>query len=123
MATFHPRRDQMHQVVGGALAPGAAYTNGSAVRAIVQLAGAARFRVRFKGSGAGSLALAFLRPGATLTNPATAETYNTAPSPVAVTANTEAVLEVAEHFGEHGAVLTFTPSADGTVTWCDIARL
>ncbi len=121
----HPRRDQYHEAVGGALAAGAAVVNGVAVRGWVAMAGAARFRIRIKTSGNGTLAFLFSKPGQPSQRGvyAAGEVYGLNPATVAITGGTEGVLDVAEHFGEHGGFVQFTPSADGTITHCDVMRV
>jgi len=102
--------------MGGAFAPAATLTNGVAVSVLIPLAGASRWRLRFKSSAPGSLACAYVRPDGT------AYSSNN-PSNVAVTADVETVMEVNEHFGEAQARLTFTPSGDGAMTYADLSQV
>ena len=113
--------------------------NATAVSEAILVANVRFLTVRFLATAAGSLTFAFARPLATgpnlflpsgasgqtsgELNPAALTTYATlAPSAVAVTANTEAVLQVTTN-GEWYGVLTYTPSGAGAMTWCDVSAL
>ncbi len=101
----------------GALAAGAAVSSGNAVNELRACAGVARGRVRLKASVAGTLEVRFAGPdeGATVyTTPAAVS--------AAVVANTEQMIEFAP-FGEAFLQIRFTPSANGTITYCDICGL
>ncbi len=100
------------RIASGAFAPGAAFTNGNAITVLRPCAGVARGRVRFKASAAGTLVLTYVSPDG-----ATDYTTPTATS-VAIVANTEKELDFTP-YGEAYYKLTFTPSAGGTVTYCD----
>lgn len=121
--THHPDRAQWHSSIGGALAAAAALATGVAVRVPVVIAGAARVKIYFKASAAGSFDVFALKPGKTIYSTAT-DIYGTSmlTAAVAALANTEAVASF-DCFGEHGCVLQFTPSGNGAVTYCDIARV
>src|SRR5574340_202182 len=129
-----------HRTLMGALAAGATLTNATPVSEAI-LTGNLRFlTVRFLASAAGTLAFAFVRSVGVSTaalflgdgaagngygelNPAALTKYATgAPSSVAVTASTEAILQVTAN-GEWYGLLTYTPSASGAVTWCDVSAL
>lgn len=97
---------------------GVAVTNGNAVSALVRCAGASRGRVRFKSTGAGSLKLEFVRPGGSQRSGVTVYGAGN-PDAVAVTGGTETLLTTDAIAGEAMALITFTPSANGTVTFCD----
>lgn len=124
---FHPRHDLVPHTLGhhpgDSLAAGATLVSGTPVKAIANLAGAARARIRLKTTANGSLTLAYLRPDQPREfTIADALVYDAAPSPVAVTGGTEAVMDL-DLYGEHGAVVIFTPSANGAVTWADISQV
>ena len=128
-----------HKELAGALSPGATLTNATAVSEVL-LVGNVRFlTVRILATAAGSLTFAFARPKGVNPNrflpsqasgqtsgeldPAGITPYATlAPSAVAVSANTEAVMQVTTN-GEWFGVLTYTPSASGVVTWVDVSAL
>lgn len=125
----HPSfRARAHRRIGNAKAgdtlyAGAALANGVPAAAVVQLAGTARFRIRIAATAAGTLSLAFVRPDETDHFDDT-DVYTTGNPPnVAVVANTEAKMDVAEHYGEAFAVVTFTPAADGAVDYVDICEV
>jgi len=113
-----------HRRVGGALAPAAAFLNTVAISALLALAGSARLRIRIKtATNGGELKLEFVRPGSA-GDFVEADLYTANnPAPVAVVAGTETMLEVADHFGEAMALLTFTPTGNGTITYCDISEV
>lgn len=123
MPSRHPSfgaRD--HRTVGGTLADGVALATGVAVSALIPLAGSSRFRIRIKASAAGTLSSAFVRPGTTGFDAASLYTTGN-PTDVAVVANTETKLEISEHYGEALLLLTYTPSGNGTLTFCDVCEL
>lgn len=102
----------------GVLAASAAVVNATPVSEYVQVAGSARVRARIKTSGAGTLDLTF---GFFVNDVFTA--YATGnPAQVAVSAATEAKIE-SDTYGESWCKVTFTPSANGTVTFCDVSQL
>lgn len=114
--TFHPRRNQVHQPVGGHLAAGSALANATLVSERVNCAGAARVRFRLKASVGGAVAIYGFRPSQNSTSK-----YDTAIATATLVANTELVIDIAEHFGEHALSLELTPSSGpGTVTHCDV---
>lgn len=102
--------------VGGDLADGAEFVSGTAIAETFTCSGVARIRIRFLATAPGVLALYFLRP---MLNEETA--YPTGqPDPISVTANEEAILDVQFHMGEGRAAISFSPSADGVVSYCDV---
>lgn len=112
-----PRDARGHWTLKGAWKPGTAFTNGAAITIDVPCAGAERIRIRMKtATGGGTLAAAWLRPDG--------ETKYTAnnPADVAIVAGTENKMDVDPHFGEGLLRLTFTPSADGTITYVDVSQ-
>lgn len=113
-----PLRAQPYGSIGGPFADGAALVANTAISQHVVLAGVARWRLRLRSTAAGTLAVRYARADA-------ANTLYTAaqPADVAVTANTEATLAVPEHYGEGVALVTFTPSAAGNLTYCDLSTV
>lgn len=119
----HPNRWGLHRSLGGpqdqgTFADGAALETAVPVAIVVVLAGAAAWRLRFKATVGGTLAFAYLRPNRAGTAYATSN-----PGDVAVLANTEVAVEVAQHFGESRLQITYTPSGNGTVTHADISEV
>jgi hypothetical protein len=114
---------------GGNLAtndPGTAFTNGDAVTAEVAIAGALLIRIRGLFTGGGTISLAYLRPAASRpADPAAAGyAYTADPAPhadVDVTADTEFSFDI-NPGGESDLLVTFTPSADGVVTFLDVMQ-
>lgn len=113
-----PTMMRIARPIGGALAEGATLTNAVEVSEYVPVAGAARIRVHWKSTVAGSLAIHFCRPDR-LPNPARYTAGN--PTAVPIVANTENVIDVATHFGEHMMEVAFTPSATGALTYADVS--
>lgn len=103
--------------VSGPLADGAAVVNGVEASIIIPTGSHTGGRVRFKASVAGSLRAVPVRADPVNTEYATKPA--SAASPLAIVANTEAVLELDQLAGEGLVKLGFTPAADGTVTYCD----
>jgi len=92
-----------------------AFLNGVAFSIIVPVAGGARWRARIKtATGGGTLSAAYVR---NVTGNAAYTSNN--PANVAVVAGTENIMEEDTHMGESLLKLTFTPSADGTLTYLD----
>lgn len=112
----NPLQGHPYGSVQGDLADGAAVTEDTAASVLVATAGLARFRVRLKSSAAGTLSFEYCRADSANTGYGTSN-----PIDVTITADTEAVLEVDEHFGEGVGRVTFTPDADGTITYCDFS--
>ena len=121
----------VHRALGGALGVGATLVNATAAGEIVCIAYARYLTVRFKATAAGSLQLDYIRPYATepiLDSPAmplaSYQKYTVPASPgaVAVSANTEAVLQATTN-GEFFCLLTYTPSAGGAMTYCDVSAI
>lgn len=99
-----------------ALGAGEKCAEGVAMSALVVCAGASRGRCRFKATVAGELKLEFLRP----LNSNTVIPYEAGnPAPVTVVANTETLLSTSDLAGEASALITFTPTGAGVVTFCD----
>lgn len=94
------------------LLDGAAVVNGVASDALFQTSGAERFTLRFKASVAGTLQLAIVREDGV-----TAYALPVIPSE-AVVPDTELFLDL-DLYGEPFVRARFTPSNDGTVTYCD----
>lgn len=119
----HPNRWGLHRSMGGPqdrgpFADGAALTNAQAVSEIVTVAGAVAWRHRFKATCAGTLSYRYLRPDGSDT-PYDVDN----PADVPVLANTEVSVEVTQHVGESRLRITFTPSANGAVTWSDFMEI
>lgn len=108
-------RQLIHRPVGQGLAADAPLSTGVPVEAFIALAGAQRWRVRIRASAAGTLSAAYVRAGRR-TDVYAANN----PADVAVVANTETAMSEATHFGAAAVRLTFTPSGNGAVTYCDI---
>lgn len=113
MSIVPDRTRYAHREIAGALAAGAALTNGTPVVQTVSTGGAKTGTLRFLATAGGTLAFAWMRPVGDTAYP----TGN--PANVAVTADTEAV--VALTVAGHGILrVTFTPSANGTITHADV---
>jgi hypothetical protein len=115
---------------GGNLAtndPGTHFVNGDAVTAEIAIAGALLVRLRGKFTGGGTLSFKYLRPGSARNPDSTGAGYSystaldTPHADVAVVANTEFLADI-EPGGESDLLLTFTPSADGVVTFLDVMQ-
>lgn len=105
----------VHQAV---FAAGTINPHAAPVKAVVNVAGAERFRLYVKSSVAGAMKVQYLRPGYTNDDP---HPYDTAPADTALVANTENHLDVSPHLGEGQILVTITTTAvDGVVTYCDI---
>jgi hypothetical protein len=100
--------------IGGALADNAEVSNGVAAVVNVATGGAQKAYIRLKSSAAGDLDAALLRPDGQ-----TAYTTG-APTTVPVLANTEVEMEVDVN-GVGEIKVTFTPSGDGVVSYCDVS--
>lgn len=108
--------------VSGDLAVGASLSNGVVVDEIVPIAGSARLRVRFKASAAGALDVVLMGPN-TNTDTEGGTQYSTGnPTQVAVSANTEAKIDV-DLYGESWALIKYTPSGSGTITYVDVSQV
>jgi hypothetical protein len=107
-----------HWALGGDFTAGSPFLTAVPIGVTLPMAGAERMRVRFRTSGAGgTLAARFVRPD----GPDTPYTQMQ-PVDVTVTANVEAVLDIEPHFGEGLIRLTFTPSGNGNITFCDASQ-
>lgn len=116
-----PAGSSKHRRVGGLLVDGAALTNATPVSVIVKLGnGVARWRLHFQATCAGSLTFRYVRP---LKNQSlyTAGAPGGAPAAAAVVANVETIVTVQDHAGEQAVQVTFTPSANGAVTFADLS--
>lgn len=114
----YPDTPGIHKQLTDGLEPGAALTNAVASRCFVKLGGLDRFRLYFKSSVGGSLTLEYCHADVLNTS-----TFLTIGNPVAVTivANVENKMDVALHYGERAARISFTPSAGpGTVTTAEL---
>jgi len=94
---------------------GDALASGVPITAYLPLSGAQNVRVRFKASVAGTLKAEYVRPLGARTVYAVSQ-----PDAATIVAATEAVLDIDASLGEAEALLTFTPSDTGTVTFCDV---
>lgn len=120
----HPNRWGLHRSMGGPqdkgpFADGAAFVNATPISDVVVLAGSAAWRHRFKATGAGTLQYRYLRP----VGPTDVPYDIDAPADQPVVANTEVAVEATQHFGESRLRITFTPSANGNITWSDISEI
>ncbi len=115
---------------GGNLAtndPGTHFTNGTACIAEEAIAGALLVRIRGLFTGGGTLSFKYLRPASARNPDSTGAGYaystalDTPHADVVVVANTEFLADI-ESGGESDLLLTFTPTADGVVTWLDISQ-
>jgi hypothetical protein len=107
-----------HWAVGGDFVAGSPFLNAVPISTTIPIAGAERMRVRFKTSGAGgTLAARFVRPDGV-------DTLYTQMQPVdvAITVNVEAVLDIDPHYGEGLVKITFTPTGNGNITFCDASQ-
>ncbi len=98
---------------------GADCSNGVEQFALFALAGASRARARFKSIAAGTLAFYFVQPDG-VTRYAAGN-----PSTVAVTANTETLIDTNNAYGESWCIVAFTPSASqvASITLFDFMAL
>lgn len=114
----------------GALATGAATSNGGILYEVVPVRGSARFRCRIKTAGnGGTLDLVFVGPdfdtAQTVAYGSLAGTLYTTgnPAQVAVTAGTEATITT-DCYGEGFLLVKFTGSGGaGTITFCDVSQV
>lgn len=106
-----------HRKAGAALADGASVTSGVPAVEIFATGGAKVASVRFRATVAGTLALAYLRPRGP--NEALVAYTASQPADTAITANTEAVVSLTPN-GLSLLRATFTPSATGAITHCDV---
>lgn len=98
---------------------GVPFVDAVAQAVLTPIQGALGVRIRFKATCDGALAFEYRR-----NSPDIVTAYTGAPAPsadVPVTADTEAVANIAPG-GEAYLVVTFTPSADGAVTYADIMQ-
>lgn len=105
----------------GILKEGAVCANGVPLCAMFTIAGASRARVRFKADVGGELKLQYCRPRV---RPWDAIPYTFGqPTPVTIVANTENAISTTDINGESMALVTFTPTGAGLVTFCDLMAL
>lgn len=113
-----PRRALPHRSLLDANDPTAAtLASGVAKSWVVPIAGSPRARLKWLSTCAGTLAFALLRPDGR-----TAYTTGN-PANVVITAGTEADAIIDPLYGEGRLRITFTPSANGTVTYIDFCAL
>ena len=115
---------------GGNLAtndPGTAFTNADPVVAEVAIAGAFLVRLRGLFTGDGTLSFRYLRPASARPADPSAAGYAYDPTvtgphaDVTVTADTEFLVDI-NPGGESDLEVTFTPGADGVVTFFDVMQ-
>lgn len=96
---------------------GATVANATTYQCPINCGGASSVRARFKSDIGGTLALSFVRPDG--------KTKYTAGNPtnVAVTANTETLIDSNTVYGEGWALLEFTASGSGSITMLDVMAL
>jgi hypothetical protein len=122
------------RIDSGLLAAGAALVSGTVAYKVVPILGAASLSVRFKGN-AGALDIVFLGPdfnpdqdlnngGTPIAFASLVGTKYTSGNPVqvAIVAATENIITATCH-GENYALIKFTPSENGTVTYCDVGTV
>lgn len=99
------------------LRAGAVCVNAEPLSALMTCAGASRVRGRLLSTADGELKIEFVRP---LVNSHAIETYAAGnPTPVAVTGDRETLITSADLAGEALALVTFTPSEAGAITFFD----
>jgi hypothetical protein len=107
-----------HWALGGEFTAGAPFLNAVPIHVIVPMAGAVRARIRFQTSGAGgTLSARFLRPDGS-----DAPYIQSQPVDLTVTVDVESVLEIDPHYGEGLLKLSFLPSGNGSVVFCDASQ-
>ena len=111
--------------LAGELAVGAAFDNTDVLQQLVPTSGSARLRVRIKTATAGgTLDIVLYGPDtdpdrATLTGTG----YTTGnPTQVTVSSGTEAKIDV-DLYGENFALVKFTGTGTGTVTYADVSQV
>lgn len=118
--TRQPVADQRrgHWAVGGDFTAGAPFLAAVPIDEILPMTGAGRMRVRFKtATSGGTLAARFLRPDGSDVSYTQSQ-----PVDLTVAAGVEAVLDLDPHYGEGLLKLTFTPSGNGTIAFCDASQ-
>jgi len=105
-----------HIRLQGNLKPTTAILNGVAVSQLIPIAGCPAGRVYWKSSCAGSLKLELMDPTGTTAY------ASSLIGPTAILAGTENHVDFNPR-GEAYLLITFTPSADGTITFCDACGL
>lgn len=131
--TPQPEFRQHKTVSQGDFAPGTAIAQGETARVAIPVASATKLRFRMKASRAGDLDASFLRPGIQAGEysrfdeelDGTAEVLTTgAPTTVAVSADTEALIEV-DCAGESWVLVEFTEGGvgAGVITWANYCQL
>lgn len=105
-------------VMPDTLKDSASVLNGVAVSQIIAIAGANRFRLRWKSSCAGTLSFAYVGPDRDVNNSVAGTVYaQNNPADVSVSAATETKADIELLYGEPYLKVTFTPGADGTITY------
>lgn len=120
MPTYAPaQQPRPARRLTGNLAVGAATANTVAISEDVPIAGAAKVKARIKVTNTGTLDMTF-----GFYNPAGVFTaYTTGnPTQVAVSANTEAQIS-SDTYGEDYVRVTFTGTATGAITYCDVSQV
>jgi hypothetical protein len=107
-----------HWVMGGDFTPGSPFLNAVPIEELVAMAGADRTRIRFQTTGAGgTLQARFVRPDGS------DAAYNQGqPVDLTIADGVGAVLDINPHYGEGLLKLTFVPSGNGSVVYCDISQ-
>ena len=109
---------RIHRVIGPTMKNGVAVTNAVQINAYASIAGSSRLRLRFKASVAGTLSSAFPWPDRT------GGVYTALPFPnTPVVANTELVIDIATLYGEAWLLISFLPTATGTLTYAHLSQL
>ena len=111
-----PTEPNVHRNLGGAFAEGSAYLNATPITVDVVLSAAGMGKLYFKATKGGTLKLEILRSGADGVYTAKAH------ADVTVSDATESVTTITL-MGERGLRVTFTPGADGVITYADIAAI
>lgn len=123
-----------HRVLKGALAPGSALASATVIGEVIPIANVRYLTIRvLTATAGGTLNFDFVRPVATEpvmlstdtgVNPAQVTKYTSPASPtaVAVTAGTQASLQVTCN-GEKYGYVSITGGGTGTVSWVDVSAL
>jgi hypothetical protein len=115
----------------GQLAAGAATANTAIIYEVIPVRGAARVKVRLKVTNTGTLDLLFVGPDfnqqqavdGVAFGSLTGTVYTTGnPAQVAIVANTENSIS-SDCYGESYAIVKFTGSATGAISYCDVSQV
>lgn len=112
----NPNELRPAMILGGALAPGQALSNGVPVSVQVPIGGARLVTIRALLTCSGSLQPSFTHPGQS-----TLYTQGN-PTAIAVVGNTEVYEQITAN-GEAAVDLTFTPSGNGVVSFFHVLQL